>query len=245
MKQAKVFPFPHTDQEYIQEDLKNKKSTVEHFPFLKIDETQKLIIVQPGVHKVDKDLIIPPGYKVLATTASSIDIVNKAKIISYAPLFFSGNDEDDFVITSSDFTGQGIELINAPGSVFRNVLFKNIPEAVDQQWKRSGYITCYESKITLEHCHFINSKAKSIVNLIRSEYSINKTLFQDATGDALDIDFSKGTISNSSFENCKTAIKANSSNVDLMQVQFIKVIKGVDPKSSAIRVNGKLIQSDK
>jgi hypothetical protein len=243
VKQAKVFPFPHTDQEFIQDDLKNKKSSIENFSFLKKDEVQKIITIQPGAHKVDKDLIIPSGYKVFATSNSSIDLVNKAKIVSYSPLFFSGTEEQVFILSSSDFTGQGIELINAPGSVFRNMLFKNIPEVKEQQWKRNGYITCYESSITLEHCHFLNSKAKNIVNLIRSAYELKECLFQDVAGDALNIDFSTGSIANSAFENCHTAIIANSSNVELKQIQFINVTKQVDQnKSSAVRMNGKLIQ---
>lgn len=243
VKQELVFPFPYMDLQYIEDVLNNNKSTIEYFPFLKKNESQKLITIQPGHHKIDKDLIIPAGYKVLATNTSSIDLINNSKIISHSPLFFSGTEDELFILSSSDFTGQGIELINAPGSVFRNVLFKNIPEVHDQQWKRSGYITCYESTIRMEHCHFINSKAKNVVNLIRSGYTISACLFQEATGDALNIDFSEGIVVNSAFENCRTGIKANMSQVDLKGIQFINVNMQVDHnKSSTITMNGKVIQ---
>lgn len=220
IKQETVFDFPHTDVEFIKEDLKNKKSTLDNFSFLIKDEQQKIITIQPGKHVISSDLIIPAGYKVFASDNSSLDLINKAKIITYSPLFFSGTDDEYYLIESSDLTGQGIGLINAPGSVFNNVLFKDMPTILDKQWRRSGYITCYESKITLEHCHFNNGKAKSVLNLIHSDYTINECLFQDIMNDALDIDFSQGTIAHTAFENNGKAINSTMSKMDLTSISI-------------------------
>jgi hypothetical protein len=218
IKQEQVFSFPYPSTEWVSDELKNRKSTVADFPFLIRDENQKTIRFKPGAHKIESDLVIPTGYKVIADEQVSLDLLKGAKIISYAALLFSGTEDESLTIQSSDFTGQGIELINAPGSVFKYVLFKNIPEVQDRQWERKGYITCYESTVEFDFCRFYDCKAKNAVNIIRSDFSMNECLFQNMKTDALNIDLSKGTISNCVFENCEKAIQATISEMKLQSI---------------------------
>ncbi len=247
IKQTKVFPFVHTDAQFISDDLKNKQSTIDQFSFLVKDEQQKIITIQPGKHTINSDLIIPAGYKVIATNNSSIDLINKSKIISFSPVHFSGTEDEVYIFESSDFTGQGFELIDATGSVFKNVLFKNMPEIKDEQWKRSGYISFYKSTVIFDHCHFINSKAKSMINFISSTYTIKNSLFELASNDALNIDFSTGEITNSAFENCKRAIKTTMSATNLTAVNMGAAIdKAVFiDDSSTLVLNGKTVEPTK
>lgn len=202
-KQEKVFLFPHTDSEYISLDLKKKLGNLKDFSFLIVDETDKVIAFKAGEHVISTDLVIPSGYKVFAGTGVSIDLKNNAKIISYSPLIFKGTEDEPILFKSSDSTGQGIEFIRAPGSKFKYVTFKNLPKIYDQQWKRSGALTFYESSVEFNNCSFYNSKAEDAINLIRSGFSFNECLFHKMQDDALDIDFSEGTVNNSVFENCK------------------------------------------
>ncbi len=225
IKQEKVFLFPHTTSEFVSADLRNKQSNITDFSFLLIDEKQKTIHFKPGVHKILSDLIIPSGYRVIADEHVSLDLLNKSKIISYSAILFSGTEEEFITIQSSDYTGQGIELITAPGSVFKKVFFKNIMEVQDKQWERKGYITCYESKVEFNDCRFYDSKAKQVLNIIRSDFVIKDCLFQNVKEDALNIDFAKGKIINCVFENCEKAINATMSRIDLKSV-YVNEAKG-------------------
>ncbi len=202
-KETNVFPFPHTDNEFIEIELKNKQSTINDFPFLVVDELAKSIYIKEGKQVVAKDLIVPPGYKLVAKSGVLLDIKNNAKIISYSSFLFEGTEDEHILIESSDSTSEGIELINAPGSKFNFVTFKNLPKVIDQQWPRTAYITFYESPVEFLYCNFYNCKAEDAINLIRSKFVFIECLFHKMDDDALDIDFSEGTISNCVFENCK------------------------------------------
>jgi hypothetical protein len=218
IKQEQVFSYPYPSDEFISDELKNKKSTVADFPYLIMDEQQKTMRFKPGAHKITSDLIIPSGYKVIADEYVSLDLLKGAKIISYSALLFSGTEEQSLTIQSSDYTGQGIELINAPASVFNYVFFKNIPEVKDKQWERKGYITCYESGIELNACRFYNSEALNAVHIIRSDFSMKECLFKDMKVTAVNIDLSKGTMSNCVVENCRKGIQTTMSKMDLRSI---------------------------
>lgn len=201
-KETKVFPFPHTDSEFISEDLKNKQGTINNFPFLEVNELTKSIYIKPGKQIITKDLIVPAGYRLVANSAVSLDLKNNAKIISYSSIVFEGTEDEPMLIESSDSTAQGIELISAAASTFKYVTFKNLPKVHDESWARSGAITFYESTVEFTNCSFYNSKAEDAVNLIRSKFKFTECLFHKMHDDALDIDFSEGIVNNCVFENC-------------------------------------------
>jgi hypothetical protein len=215
IRQERVFPFPYPGAALVKNDLKNKKSTVTDFPFLITDEKQKTIRFAPGAHQITSDLIIPPGYKVIADELVSLDLMNGSKIISYSSIIFSGTEDASLTIQSSDSTGQGIELISAPPSVFMHVLFKSIPEVMDKQWERKGYITCYESTVEFNACRFYDSKARSALEIVRSDFTLKECLFQNMKKDALNIDYSKGTISKCVVENCEKALSTTLSRLNI------------------------------
>lgn len=219
-KQEKVFPFPHTDSEFISSDLKNKEGNIQKFAFLDVDDGNKLIIIKTGKQSITEDLIIPQGYKLIANTGVSIDLKNKSKILSYSPLLFIGSEDEHILIESSDSTGQGILVITATQkSTFENVTFKNLPKIKDEQWKRSGYLTFYESPVNFINCSFYNSNAEDAVNMIRSFFLFEQCLFHKMKNDAIDVDFSKGMVNNCVFENCnENALDITMSKVTVQSI---------------------------
>ena len=216
--ETKVFPHPHTDAEFISDDLKNKKGNINDFSFLLIDENNKTIFLKKGKQIITSDLVIPAGYNVIASGDISIDLKNHSKIISYSPLHFSGNEDEPITIESSDSSGQGIEVINASKSKLQNVTFKNFAKVNDNEWKRAGAITFYESPIEFKNCIFMNCKAEDAVNIIRSDFSFNECLFRK-TNNAIAIDFSEGTIISTEFGSWNNdAIDLTMSNVTVKSI---------------------------
>jgi hypothetical protein len=239
IKQTKVFPFPHTDSEFIAQELKMQQSNVSDFPFLKIDEVKKTITISPGTQQIDKDLILPAGYTVLAKSPCAIDLRKNAKIVSYSNFVFNGLEDESIVISSSDSSSQGIVFIGCLKSVFKNVVFRNFAKVKDAQWKRSGAITFYESAVDFKNCSFYNFKSEDAVNVIRSPFSMEGCLFQNMKDDAFDADFSNGKIEKCAFENCKeNAIDITKTQVQLNTI-FIKGTnnKGLNCKDGSL-VNG-------
>ncbi|MBL7883696.1 MAG: hypothetical protein JNL69_06480, partial [Bacteroidia bacterium] len=212
--QAKVFPYPHTDSEFIAEELKNKNPTVEEFTFITINKSDKTIVVQEGKQVLNKDLIVPEGYTLLFKQGLELDMKNNSKIISYSPVVIIGTEEQPIKIHSSDASAQGIVIISNQKSIFKNVVFRNFAKVNDKQWKRSAALTFYESDVEMLNCNFYDFKSEDAVNMIRSKFLLNKILFSTMHDDALDIDFSEGKIENIVFEDCKeNAIDATKSNL--------------------------------
>lgn len=222
-KEAHIFPFPHTDNEFISSEMKNREGNLGSFNFLFVDEERSSIFFKSGKCIIDKDLIIPAGYKVFADQDVILDLRSKAKIVSYSPFFFSGTEDGTLMITSTDSTSEGLEFINALGSVFKYVSFKNFPRVNDQAWARSGALTFYESSVNFSHCGFFNFKSKDAVSIIRTDFEFSDCLFSNIKNDALDIDFSDGKISRCAFEECGTGIEAGMSKLKLNSVSLDRI----------------------
>ena len=240
-QQTNVFPFPHTDTEFIADDLHNRKGNESDFPFIKVDEATKSIILKEGKITLNKDLIIDKGYTVYGNPNLIIDLINHSKIISYSPFIFKGRDDEPITIESSDSTGQGFEFINAPKSIFENVIFKTLPKVNDNQWARSGYITFYESNVTFKDCNFFNSKSECALTLIRSNFTLKECSFGKMNNSALNVDYSEGEINNCAFENCNY----NAIVIIKSVVKFKSIfVKGVNNNALSIEEGSQILGED-
>jgi len=239
--ETKVYSFPHTDHEFIKEELAKRQGNINKFPFLDVNKETGIISIKSGKNIIDQDLVIPAGYHVLASAAVSIDIRNHAKWISYSPILFEGTEDTPISITSSDSTSEGIEIINSQKSVLKNVLFKNMPAIHDKQWQRIAAITFYESSVKLTNCQFYNSKAIAAINFIRSNFELIECEFQKMEN-AINIDYSEGTLSKCVFETCKqNAINAHRSKLQINGVYMNAISKIGLNIQSGTELNGRLL----
>jgi hypothetical protein len=224
-----VFPFPHTDSEFLVNDLTGEKGNVSDFNFLKVDEGNKTIISRAGNHTVLKTIVIPAGYQWITTNNCTFDFKNKSGVLSYSPLNFKGSEDEHLIIASSDSSWQGIKLIGVNKlSDFQYVTFQNLPALKKEDWKRKGALTFYESPVSFIGCSFFQCTAVAAIQFIRSEYSIKNTYFGKIRGNALDIDYSKGLIENSVIEDCAdTGIDLRMSDLKLSKTSVIRTKKAL------------------
>jgi hypothetical protein len=195
---------PHN---YIYNDISNsilfKKNTlIDSSDIYILNVKTKEIIFKSKRCIVNEDIVIPAGYIVLASEGTIIDLVNSSKIISYSPFKFYGSDENPIRVFSSDSTGQGIAIMQTEEeTIFQNVHFENLSMPREKNWSLSSSITFYESPVTIINCVFNNNTiADDFVNIIRSNFSIYKSIFIDTYADAIDCDFSKGEITDVNFK---------------------------------------------
>ncbi len=66
----------------------------------------------------------------------------------------------------------------------------------------TGAITFYESPVLLNNVRFSNIRAEDNLNIIRSEFIIKKILFENASSDCFDTDFSNGSIQEAMCSRC-------------------------------------------
>ena len=88
----------------------------------------------------------------------------------------------------------------------------------------TGAINFYNTKAVLNNCLFSKIDSEDALNLISSEFLIEKTNFDENSSDAIDVDFGNGSIIDSSFYNISNdAIDLSGSKASLENLFFSKV----------------------
>jgi hypothetical protein len=99
------------------------------------------------------------------------------------------------------------------------VIFSNLSSPSQSGWELTGAVTFYESPVAISHSQFVDSPSEDALNIVRSAFSIDWTIFSESSSDALDADFSKGWIKNSFFENIgNDAIDTSGSVIEIEDV---------------------------
>jgi len=224
IRKTKVFPWEIYNKEVVT-NISNKASNEknDYDLFLK-DEANKIIKFKPGLNIINNDIYIPAGYTLFANGDVTIDIINSSKIVSNSPIIFTGSEESALVIQSSDSSGQGILIsqTNNP-SIMKFVTVSNLYNISTGGESTSGAITFYEADVEIRNCTFNGNKSEDALNIIRSEFLIDETVFLNSQSDAFDGDFVKGKINASSFNYCgNDAIDISGSIVNVQNISINK-----------------------
>jgi len=163
---------------------------------------QKNIIVRQGSITIDHPVIIPAGYKLIVSPGTHIDLVNRAAIISYSPVFLLGTVNNPVTVSSSDFSGNGFTVLQAGGrSKIEYTRFENLNTLDYKGWTLSGSVTFYESNVDIAHTTFYRNQCEDALNSVRSDFTVKDCEFDYTFSDAFDSDFSTGLVENSTFKN--------------------------------------------
>ena len=238
IKEAFVYKWPYLNDDFMDNDFIRKGSQYKNSEFLVVDDSLREIVIKPGAWNIEKDIVIPEGYTVIANEYTELNLKGRAKIISYSPVRFIGTEDHPLVITSNDSTGQGIAVLKAQGpSVLRHVIFTNLAAPKASGWELLGAVNFYESPVAIDHCLFQgNRDSDDLLNIIRSDFTIDKSSFEKSYADAIDIDFSQGAITDSSFVE-SGAVSGNGDGIDfsgsVVTLSNI-IIRGVSDKGLSV-----------
>jgi len=179
------------------EDIMRQPSNIDAFSFLVRDENNKTIQIKSGQWRVEKDMIIPPHYRLKAGPGTRILLDNQSKLLSFSPLDFEGAPGDPVHISAQPGSGQGV-LVLAGGeeSNLQHVVFSGLSNPRLGGWGVSGAVTFYESPVRMNHVRFEGNHSEDALNIVRSEFEMDYVVFQDIFSDAFDSDFSSGKIKN-------------------------------------------------
>jgi len=214
IRTAEIFPYPAFDKNFLGNDIQRKVANFRDYNFLTYNAERKEIVIENGNWTINKDLIIPKAHTLHIGAGANIDLIESAMILSYSPLIILGLEDYPVNIFSSDSTGQGITVIKAGGeSLMKYVTFRNLSAPNRPEWELTGSINFYESPVNMYETHYEgNIAGDDYINLIRSEFTIDRSSTSNTFADALDADFCNGKIMNSKFSNCGN----NSGNSDCL-----------------------------
>jgi hypothetical protein len=219
LRHMSIYPWAH-DFGNFDNDLFRHDPNVAQFAFLRVVDSTRKIIIQPGEWKLEKTLIIPSGYKVVCGEGTRLDLTNSANIISYSPLDWRGSEASPIVISSKDSTGEGVLVLQTPApSTLEYVSFDNLSSPAQDGWALTGAVTFYEAEARLSNCQFTGNRCEDALNFFRVKFSLDRVLFKNTKSDAFDADFGNGRITNSSFVNCgNDAIDVSGSVAELENI---------------------------
>jgi hypothetical protein len=244
IRKINVFPFSREQQQYF--GIKKYSDLIKE-KFLEIKLDDKTCTFKSKKILITKNLIIPPGFKVIFNDGITIDIINNAKIISYSPIKCVGLKKGTIKFISTDKTGQGITIFKSKENLFKNVDFIGLSNPVEKGWNLSGALNIYESTIKFENCNFSkNYSGDDMLNIIRSEFKIINCKFENVLSDAFDSDFSNGEMIDVNFKFIgNDAIDVSGSNIIIKNINILEVgDKGISAgEKSFIKANNIEIQN--
>ncbi|MEZ4828220.1 MAG: right-handed parallel beta-helix repeat-containing protein [Bacteroidia bacterium] len=154
----------------------------------------------PGKHTINKDILIPEGYRLEFLPGTELNFVKNAALISASPVFMHGEENDPIVIRSEDGTGQGFSVIQAKAESWMSyVQFTEMNTLHRKGWTLTGAVTFYESPVKIAHCTFTRNHCEDGLNLVRSKFEMNNSQISHTFMDGLDVDFCVGTVRNCVF----------------------------------------------
>ena len=200
------------------------------------------IFIRQGKLKIDQPIIIPSGYTVIFNEGTTIDLVNGALIISYSPIIMEGTKSSPITITSSDFSANGFTVLQAnKKSRLENVVFENLNTLNFKGWTLTGAVTFFESDVDIINTKFYRNQCEDGLNIIRSDFKVESSNFENIFSDAFDSDFSTGIVTQTVFTNIgNDAIDFSGSEIFIENTQIIGASdKGISGgENSSLKVKG-------
>lgn len=159
------------------------------------------IFVKNGKIVIDHPIVIPEGFELYVKPGTYINLVNKAFIISYSPVYLTGTNEAPIIVTSSDFSAMGFTVLQAgERSKIEYTRFENMNTLDYKGWTLTGAVNFYESDVDIINTTFYRNQCEDALNTIRSDFKVDNSTFEYIFGDAFDSDFSTGLIDGAHFK---------------------------------------------
>lgn len=184
--------------------------------------SNKNILFKKGTHTINKNLVIPKGYKVNFQAGTKLNFISGAIFLSKSPVFMAGTKAEPIEVFSSDNSANGFSVLQTKSkSTLSYVNFKNLNTLRYKGWELSGSVTFYEADVWIENCIFRNNNATSALNIVRSKFDVSRSTFISNLRQDLDIAYGSGTVSYSYFNKTGgSAIDIKSCVVEIKEVSI-------------------------
>jgi len=162
--------------------------------------SEGVVYFPKGKHAIEQPLIFPKGYRIHFEAGAQLDLTNQAFFLSNSPIFMYGTQEEPVVITSSDKSGRGFHVMQTNSrSELNHSIFEYLNTVNEGGWTLTGAVTFYEADAHFLNCLFTKNSCEDQLNMIRSEFTLEKSVISETFADGLDSDFCKGKLLNSHF----------------------------------------------
>lgn len=155
---------------------------------------------------------------------SEINLHNNAKIIvDKGTVNFQGTENNPIYING--YGDNSIFITDVKNCSFNYTFIQGLSNWSDVCKTVPSAITIYNSNSEFNFCEFKdNKRGDDMINLFQSQYTFNNCLFIDILSDALDSDFSNGSVISTSYTNIgNDAIDCSGSNLEIINSTFSNI----------------------
>lgn len=187
-------------------------------------------LIISGVHELTSKVLVPKGKVVVFEAGSQVNILNEGTIISHSPLYMLGTQEQPIKIYSTDTTANAFTVLQAGGrSKLSHVVFEDLNTLEYDGWNLTGAVNFYESDVDIDHCSFLKNHCEDALNIIRADFHVTESKFEDIYADAFDSDFCTGLLDYTSFDRVgNDAIDFSTSQIHIEHCEITNILdKGI------------------
>lgn len=155
------------------------------------------LCILKGEINIDKSLIF--NKKTVINPGTIINFKKGGNLIFNSSVLFNGTENNKITFNGNGFGGIYIKNDNEQISIIKNTSFSNLATVNSPLKRYTGSINGYGGLFQLTNVTISNGNAEDQLNIINSDVDIDGLKITNATSDAFDCDFCKGTIKNISF----------------------------------------------
>ncbi len=210
-RESEIVPFSKSQglDKVIVNYKRSKESNYELFDFIE-KKSDSLLVFKSGDYSLSQNLVIRSGFTVQVLPGFSLDLKGNASITCNSLLICKGTSSKPIKFFSSNNTGGGLFVTNVnERSELDYCFFDNLSNPKSDTWSLSGSVNFHESDVIITNSSFSNNRCEDGLNIIRSQFLIANTIFENTQSDAFDGDFVTGE-----FDNC-TFVGAGNDGIDV------------------------------
>jgi hypothetical protein len=242
IKQPVLLDYPLAAAEPVLPSAEDISEVLSIHPYLLVDKVNRMMQVQAGEWEIHHDLILPFDYGLVVPPGTSLKFDTGTILLSHGPLEFQGTKLAPITLEPLHESWSGLVVLDAETDSHWSYTFIQGTRSVSRQgWILTGGVTFYNSPVYISHCIFQESLGEDALNIIRTQFGIETTTFQDTKFDAFDGDFTQGLITNSFFH----AIAADGIDISGSDVTVSELdMQSIGDKGISVGESSRLTGSD-
>jgi hypothetical protein len=153
------------------------------------------VVFPSGVHELRKTLIVPAGRQLILEAGADIRLYNGASLLSYSPLQALGTEDHPVRISAPNRDGGGMAVFGAPlPSSVAYLVAEGLDAPQYKGWSLTGAVNFYESEVRMHNSAILQNRSEDALNIIRSEFKLERCYIGETFSDGFDADFCKGEV---------------------------------------------------
>lgn len=176
------------------------------FPFLEVDTDREQVVIPAGDWQIDVPLETPIGWSVTIKPGAVLRFAAQAFMVVNGPLMAGAEAAEQIRLlpldTDAGWPGLVVLGRGHPSRITRvSISGTRAFNGVTRGWFLTAGTLVYNSPVHIHDLVISDARGEDGLNLVRSDFQIEKLQIDGTRSDALDADFSNGTIANSVFRN--------------------------------------------